>query len=121
MLGFGRKSGYREGFGKIEDKIKEAEDKIHSGDSGFAVGETSVDDDHMPHGHFDYIKSFSEERLEKLRDKFRKMKDIDHAEAIKLEEKHNNLLQNVADAHKALEEFEKEQLGMGEANPEGEN
>jgi hypothetical protein len=118
---WGRKSGYREGFKKLEDEEKAAQDRIHAGDSGYFLGGTSVDDDHMPVGYYGYRKSFSEQRLDDIRKKIERVKQTDHAEALRLEAKHKQLLQNVADAHVALDAFETEQLGMERGESEDES
>ena len=114
---FGKEKYSKEGYEELEKKTAEA--KIASDAfPGMSVPTGVPESYNYGDGHYTarsehkFIPSPQRERFNKLTEKLEKMKNAGHKEALGLEAKHNQLLQDVEDAHEALDEFEKEQLGI---------
>ena len=99
----------REGYEDQQKKVEEAEKKFE--ESG---GTSSVQESVEKYGYPGQPPEslVPEIRLERAKQKLEKLKNVGHAEALKLNEEYDELRKRVEDANTALRNFEKEKLGM---------
>jgi len=114
---WGKEKYSKEGYENLEKKTteaKEASDVFPGTHVSTGVPESYDygDGSYTARSASRFIPSPQRERFDDLTKKLERMKNAGHKEALELEAKHNQLLQEVVDAHQALDEFEKEQLGM---------
>jgi len=114
---FGREPHSREGFEELQKKTDEAKAAaLENPGSSWSTGEVQrheqYDGSFQVRNVYKRVPTVEEETYWKMMEKLEKMKNKGHAEALELESKHNQLLQKVEDANRALTTFETEQLEM---------